>query len=197
MSETRTALELGTAQLRPIREEDAPDLQYILSDPRVYEPTSYDVLDLEGTRALLTKWLANERAGVARRWAVAGVQGEGALLGTCGFHRIDPKHRVAELGYEINPALWGRGLATWAVGRAVRWAFTDSAIRRIEAVVWVENAASVRVLEKCGFEREGCLRGYRLCRGVPRDFYAYALLRPQVVDAPANPPLQPTGSACG
>jgi RimJ/RimL family protein N-acetyltransferase len=79
----------------------------------------------------------------------------------------------------------------------VRWAFTDSAIRRIEAVVWVENAASVRVLEKCGFEREGCLRGYRLCRGVPRDFYAYALLRPQVVDAPANPLLQPTGSAGG
>ena len=49
---------------------------------------------------------------------------------------------------------------------------------RIQATVVDTNAASVRVLEKTGFAREGLLRGYRRVRGAPRDLWMYARLAP-------------------
>jgi RimJ/RimL family protein N-acetyltransferase len=170
-------LEAGVVWLRPIRETDAGPLHGVLSDQRVYEPTSYDILDLEQTRAVIARWLANEKTGHARRWAVVRA-GSDSLIGTCGFHRIDPKHQVAELGYEIAPDWWRRGFATAAIGAVMQWAFTASDIRRVEAVAWVGNTASIGALEKCSFTREGLLRQYRLCRGEPRDFFLYSRLRP-------------------
>jgi ribosomal-protein-alanine N-acetyltransferase len=173
---TTDVLDAGVVWLRRIREADATSLHDVLADQRVYEPTSYDVLDLGQTRALIADWVARETLGQARRWAVTR-SGSSELIGTCGFHRIDPKHQVAELGYEIAPAWWGHGFATAAIGAALGWAFTMSPIRRVEAVAWVGNAASIGALEKCSFRREGLLRQYRICRGEPRDFYMYSRLR--------------------
>ena len=153
----------------------------VLSDHRVDQPTSYDILALEQAQALIVDWLAKEGIGHARRWAVTQPR-QDALIGTCGFHRIDAKHQVAELGYEIAPVWWGRGFATAAIGAVVNWAFTASSIRRVEAVAWVGNTPSIRALEKCSFNREGLLRQYRLCRGEPRDFYMLLGAAPQQPD---------------
>ena len=191
-----STLKVGDLQLRPIRDADAAPLHGILSDPRVYGPTSYDVLSLDETRSLITDWLANEEAGRARFWAVTQAEDD-LLIGRCGSHRIDPKHKVAELGYEIAPASWHRGIATAAVGAVVAWTFSATAIRRIEAVAWIDNVASIRVLEKGSFRREGYLREYRLSRGQPRDFYMYSLLRTDAVHGPAQPPHQATGGNRG
>ncbi|MEZ4411048.1 MAG: GNAT family protein [Polyangiales bacterium] len=48
---------------------------------------------------------------------------------------------------------------------------------RVHAFVRDDNARSSRLLERCGFTREGRLRRYRVCRGEARDFDVYALLR--------------------
>lgn len=48
---------------------------------------------------------------------------------------------------------------------------------RVQATVLDANLASCRVLERCGFRREGLLAGYRLVRGQPRDVWMYALTR--------------------
>jgi RimJ/RimL family protein N-acetyltransferase len=63
------------------------------------------------------------------------------------------------LGYALAPEVWGRGVATEAVGAAVNAAFTLSGVVEIEASVQVENPASRRVLEKAGFGHVG--RGLR------------------------------------
>jgi hypothetical protein len=82
------ALDAGAVRLRPIREADASPLQRLLSDRRVYEPTSYDVLGLEQTQALIADWLAKETMGLARRWFRA--------LEKCSFNRegLLRKYRV-------------------------------------------------------------------------------------------------------
>jgi ribosomal-protein-alanine N-acetyltransferase len=56
------------------------------------------------------------------------------------------------------------------------WALTHAGLLRVQATVLTTNTRSVRVLERCGFDREGLLRRYRLVRGAPGDFWMYSRL---------------------
>ena len=89
------------------------------------------------------------------------------------------EHRIASIGYAIAPDYHGRGLASAAVNQLATIAFDPEslAIERIEAVAAVENIASRRVLEKCGFELEGIARGYLIISGERVDHAMYARLR--------------------
>jgi RimJ/RimL family protein N-acetyltransferase len=68
------------------------------------------------------------------------------------------RERRAELGYWLAAATWGHGIATEAVRALVDFGFRELALARIFAHVLDGNAASMRVLEKLGLEREGLLR---------------------------------------
>jgi len=70
--------------------------------------------------------------------------------------------QTATLGYWMGEAYAGRGLMSEAVEVAVRYAFNTLQLHRIEAACLPSNAASVRLLEKIGFTREGYARSY-LC----------------------------------
>ena len=83
----------------------------------------------------------------------------------------------AELGYWLNPAYWGKGIMTEAVRRICGKAFEETDVRRIQAEVFAPNAASCRVLEKCGFALEGTLRKSTYKRGEFFDSRIYALLK--------------------
>lgn len=83
----------------------------------------------------------------------------------------------AELGYWLGKAFWGRGIATAAARAVTGYAFRDLGLLRIDALVLTENMASIRVLEKVGFQREGLLRQVELKQGVPLDHFLYAMLR--------------------
>lgn len=85
---------------------------------------------------------------------------------------------TAGIGYWVLARARRRGLATAAVRLLTRWALAEVGMRRIEGLVDPANAASIRVLERCRFRREGRLRGF-LAPGV--DAYVYSLI-------PGDPP---------
>ncbi len=89
----------------------------------------------------------------------------------CGAMRF-----CADLGYWLAPDFWSRGIMTAAVGLFCREIFSSTDVNRIEAVVFVPNAASCRVLEKCGFRKEGVLRQSVLKNGQFYDAAVYGLL---------------------
>ena len=161
--------------LRPLQPNDAAAWLKYLTDPVAVELTSYDVQSIETVNTMIAEY-ANRGAYELTRWAIARLP-EDVLIGTCGFHSWSSRDRRAELGYDLSPESWGRGIATDAVAAAVNAAFKDTALNRVDAFVMVENVGSQRVLEKCGFEREGRLARYRNCRGNFRDFYLYARVR--------------------
>jgi len=100
----------------------------------------------------------------------------GEAIGGIGFERMTDVHRMtAEIGYWIAEPFWGRGIATQAVGRALPIAF-DS-LERIQAIVFAGNQASIRVLEKNGFEFEGRLKHCIFKDGRLLDGMLYARLR--------------------
>ena len=83
----------------------------------------------------------------------------------------------AELGYSLARPLWGRGLATEAAGTVIAFGFEELGLARILAVADIRNAASWRVMEKLGMEREGVVPMERPARGESADGVRYALSR--------------------
>ena len=75
----------------------------------------------------------------------------GAFIGTIGLHRR--RGRTFGLGYMIGRAYWGRGYVSEAARAVCRFGFDVMEAEVIEADVFQDNAASARVLLKCGFRQ--------------------------------------------
>jgi ribosomal-protein-alanine N-acetyltransferase len=147
-----------------------------LSDPRVVEHTSFPEFDRAGVEAMVCRQLDGYATATSCRWAV--VDSGDTLVGTCGFANWSLPHSHAELAYDLHPGLWGRGLMRAAVQQVLSWAFESAGFNRVHAFVMTTNAPSIRLLEALGFAREGTLHQFRIARGVARDFFIYALLKP-------------------
>lgn len=164
-------------RLAPITRADAADWFAYLALPGAVEHTSWDLSGGVAELEKLIDWYDSSEPASAIRFTIRG-RDDDRLLGTLGFHSIVLAHRTAELAYDLAPHAWGRGLASACVRAVVSWGFAARGYQRIQATVLDTNAASIRVLEKADFDREGRLRHYRQVRGAPRDFWMYARLAP-------------------
>jgi ribosomal-protein-alanine N-acetyltransferase len=101
---------------------------------------------------------------------VYGILDADALAGTITLSNLvgDP-FRSATVGYWVDDARRGRGLATRALAAIAEVAFGALELHRLEAATLVENAASQRVLEKNRFVRIGLAPHYLRIAGVWRD----------------------------
>jgi RimJ/RimL family protein N-acetyltransferase len=104
---------------------------------------------------------------------------DGAFVGWCSLTRWNPVYRSASMGYCLGEAAWGHGYATEAARAVLQWAFDTLDLNRVQAETDTRNAASARVLEKLGFEREGTLREDCVVDGEVSDSWVYGLLRRQ------------------
>jgi len=103
----------------------------------------------------------------------------GAAVGAVGYvPGRDVERFSAEIGYWLGEALWGRGIVSEAVALVTAHAFADMKILRMFALPFADNPASVRVLEKAGYAREGLLRSSCVKYGEPRDQLLYARVNP-------------------
>lgn len=85
--------------------------------------------------------------------------------------------RSIGIGYCFDEPVWGKGYATEAVRAMLQWAYGALDLNRVEAELDTRNAASARVLEKLGFEREGLRREDCIVSGEVSDSWIYGLLR--------------------
>lgn len=76
-------------------------------------------------------------------------------VGDVGFHGPPGPDGDVEVGYALVPAARGAGLASASVVLMARWAFTQPGVGSVSARVEPDNAASVRLLERLGFELDG------------------------------------------
>lgn len=84
----------------------------------------------------------------------------GRMIGDCGLQPFEHVGPDVELGYDLHPDVWGRGLATEAVHAVMGEAFGPLCIDRVVAVVKPDHVASQRVLEKAGLHRAGTRLAY-------------------------------------
>jgi [ribosomal protein S5]-alanine N-acetyltransferase len=93
-----------------------------------------------------------------------------AVAGAVRFNSFEKKWRCGEIGYELHPDYWGKGLMTEAVRAVVACGHQTFRLNRIDAWTLPGNGASDRVLEKSGFRHEGTLRQKAWFKGAFHDF---------------------------
>ena len=86
--------------------------------------------------------------------------------------------QTACLGYWMGAAHAGKGIMGQAVNAVCRLGFHKLRLERIEAACLEDNAVSIRLLEKAGFQREGLARSYLNIAGQRQDHLLFALLAP-------------------
>ncbi len=170
-------LETEHLLLRRMKIEDAEDMfAYACSA----EVTKYLVWnphpDKAYTREYLTYVQKQYEDGEFYDWALI-YKPEMKMVGTCGFTAFDDDNNSAEVGYVVNPAYSGCGLATEAVREVLSFGFQKLGLNRIEAKYIAGNEASRRVMEKCGMSFEGTHRASMFIKGEYKTISVCAILR--------------------
>lgn len=179
--ETITA---GEITLRPFVADDIPWVYEVSLDPAVQRfvqvPLPYEMAHAEYfvREMAIAAWDGRRRA----EFVVTGTA-DGARLGRVGFG-LDG-NGAAQIGYWMDPAARGRGVATDAVRALCRWGFDSLSIDLIEWRAEVGNVASRRVAEKSGFRVEATLRQRLVHRGVRVDAWIGSLLSAELPTRPS------------
>ena len=169
-------LDCGAAIVRPWRAEDRASLVRFANNRKVWRnlkdrfPHPYTEQDADS-------WLALARTSPER--AGSAIEIEGVAVGGVGLVPLTDVHaRSAHIGYWLGEPYWGRGIMTAVVGAVTEHAFGELGILRLEAPVFAWNPASMRVLEKCGYAREGVMRRSVIKDGEVIDSMLYAKVAP-------------------
>jgi len=165
-------LDLGDLRVRSWRKSDLDSLVRYANNPKI-AANLRDQFPHPYTRSAGAAYLAEMQAAevetsFAMEYGGEAVGGIGFKLGT------DIARLTAEMGYWLGEPYWGHGLTTRAVLATSEWAFAQYKLTRIFAMAFAYNVASMRVLEKAGFEREGILRRSAIKNGVTLDQVLYA-----------------------
>ena len=161
--------------IRPLRPEDAEELAALYAANRhflvPFEPTRPpEFFTAEGQRERLARQLA------ADTHPFVILEGE-EIAGTINlFNIVRDSLQGGTIGYWVDGARNGRGLATGAVADMLAYAFGELDLHRVEAATLVDNLPSQRVLEKNGFERIGLARSFLRIDDEWRDFLLFQRL---------------------
>ena len=146
-----------------------------------WEPTwPADDLTRGAFRRRLKRYAEDQLSDVAYAFLIFRSE-DGALVG--GLTLANIRRGVAQagsIGYWVGAPFTRKGYMTAAVRALIPYSFTTLRLHRLEAACIPNNAASVRLLEKTGFKREGYARSYLCINGIWQDHLLYARLKEDV-----------------
>jgi len=164
-------IEAGSCVLRPFRATDVDSLASVANDRDIWLNLR-DRFPHPYRRAHAEAFIAHCESQEAPTNLAICV--DDRAVGSIGVVPGTDIERVnAEIGYWIGKPYWGRGIATDALRAMTRHAIDQYGLTRVFAIPFVDNVASIRVLEKAGFVREGLMRRSAIKDGVIRDQYLY------------------------
>jgi len=168
-------LELGTCVIRPWRPGDEESLVAHANNHEIWRnmrdrfPHPYTMEDAREWIRLAGEETPQTNFAIVVAGQAAG--GIGLIL------KDDISRCSAEIGYWLGEAFWGRGIVTEAVHAFTQWSFENFNLSRIYAGVLEWNPASMRVLEKAGYQFEGRLRKAIVKQNQVMDEFIYAIVR--------------------
>jgi RimJ/RimL family protein N-acetyltransferase len=188
------ALTTDRLRLRLHRPQDAPALhgiyaredvaRYLLDGPWTADDAERHVTERAGKDGL---------DGASGALAVV-VEYDGRVVGDVQLWWTDPGRRIAEIGWVLDPAYGGRGLAREAVAAVLDLAFGAYRAHRVAAQMDARNGASARLAAAVGMVDEAHLRQDWWSKGEWTDTVIYGMLsedrRPPVVAAPGPSPVR-------
>jgi ribosomal-protein-alanine N-acetyltransferase len=169
--------------LRAATPKDVSALQAMLSIPEVTRFNNWPDAPAKAQVERSLRWMSKVFAsGKGCAWIIEDRKSK-AFAGAIRFNSFEKKWKCGEIGYELHPDYWGKGLMTEAVRAIVACGHDTFRLNRIDAWTLPGNAASDRVLEKSGFRHEGTLRQKAWFKGAYHDFRIFG----RIVGDAVNP----------
>jgi len=148
---------LTTTRLR-LRRFDARDLSGLHACFGDAQAMRYWNFPPAKTQAASARWLKHLAKSTSPysflAWAVADKQSD-ACIGMVNYHHREAHNRRLEVGYILCPKRQGNGLMSEAMRALLAYCFEDLGVRRVQALIHPDNAASIRLVERLGFCCEG------------------------------------------
>ncbi len=162
-------------RLRDFHQDDLDPSLRIVGDDRVTRWLSFDSLTREQQAQRLAGAIERAAENPRAEWYLGiTTRADDELI---GFVRLGLSGvRAAKLGYAIAADHWGHGYATDAAHTMISFGFRVLDLHRITAAIGPDNTASIAVVKKLGFTREGRLRDHVFTNGAWRDSELYSIL---------------------
>ena len=162
--------------LRAATPKDVPEFHALVSLPEVTRYSNWPDAPTRAQTERSLRWMSKIHAsGKGCAWIIETGASK-AVAGAIRFNSFEKKWRCGEIGYELHPDYWGKGLMTEAVRAVVACGHATFRLNRIDAWILPGNGASDRVLEKSGFLHEGTLRQKAWFKGAFHDFRIFGRL---------------------
>lgn len=136
-----------------------------------FEPARADEFySLDYQKGLIEKEMLDSKAGTSYHYYIKAQSHPDHIIGVAGLNNvIMGAFCSAFLGYKLDERFLNNGYMTMAISMLSNHAFEEIGLHRLEANVMPRNKASLRVLEKNGFENEGLSKSYLNINGVWED----------------------------
>ena len=150
------------------------------NDPEVARYMTWEPhADANETRELLADWVEAYEQANHYHWVIV-LKESNQPLGSVGLAAINEGALSGEFGYSLSRAHWGKGIMPEALRAVLRYLFTEVGFYRLHAKHDTRNPKSGRVMEKCGMQYEGTLRGAYHNKNQFADCKQYAILRNEI-----------------
>lgn len=173
-----------TVYIRPLSTDDAVESLRLQTDNRDFFETfsmtrDIDFYSIEGQMKMVERQHENMQKGQGYFFGIFKNE-DNRLIGTISlFQVVRGSLQSAFIGYFLDRMQNGKGYATEAVRLITEYAFHELKLHRIEAGAMPHNLASIRVLEKAGFHKEGIAQKNVKINGKWEDHQMLALLNPE------------------
>lgn len=165
----------GNVKLRGFRKSDAQRMSELANNENVSKNLSdgfHHPYTLEHAEDFLRKYKDQNAV------TIFAIEFKGDYVGNIGLIKGTDIHRQsAEIGYFIGEPYWHKGITTTAVKLITEYGFKNLDIVRIHTGIFEYNTASIRVLEKCGFIKEGVFQKSVFKQGKLWDEVRYAKIK--------------------
>ncbi|HMJ46951.1 MAG TPA: GNAT family protein [Ferruginibacter sp.] len=169
--------------LRPVSMNFLDEIHHLHSLPETDEFNTTGIpQSVEVTKNIILEWIENQEAIPRKSYVFCSTLIEtNQFIGLIGLNIGKTNYRIAETWFKTQPGYWKKGYTTEALFEMLKFGFLTLGLHRIEAGCAVENTASIRLLEKAGFKREGRKKEILPIRGKWIDNYFYAILEREFI----------------
>jgi ribosomal-protein-alanine N-acetyltransferase len=161
--------------LRELIPEDAENVFLFRSDAEEQKYNSEPMKKVSEAQALIEEVRSAYVTQHALYWGVT-LQDD-KVRGLFGFNYWNRENHRAMIGFDLARAYWRQGIGEEGVRAIIQFGFEHMQLNRIDAATIVDNMATLRLLEKLRFQREGTIREHSWQDGAYYDLAMYGLLR--------------------
>lgn len=173
-----TPLHSARVILRHFRDDDLARFLAYRNDPEVARYQSWTAYSEKAAQAFIQE-MKNAQPGIRGEWFQFAIElkATGLLIGDCALQVKAEDGQQGEVGFTLDRAYQGQGLALEAISALFEYAFGALKLHRITAICDCRNAGSYRLMARLGMRREAHYLQNFWFKGAWSDEYLYAILQ--------------------